>query len=59
MLNLIDGCLSCGTFQRIPVEDLYSLGIDRNICEFCLKEYLDNDEKNDIIKTNFDKESHD
>ena len=25
---LIDGCTNCGTFQSIPVEDLYQEGID-------------------------------
>ena len=49
MFGLIDGCQSCGTFQRIPFEDLYILGIEENICEFCLKDLLDNDDKYGII----------
>ena len=47
---LIDGCTNCGTFQSIPVEDLYQEGIDEMICEYCLKERLDNDDSNGRIK---------
>jgi len=60
MFGLIDACTSCGTFQRIPFEDLYVLGIEENICEFCLKERLDNDDIYDIMNDdsfdNLDKE---
>ena len=49
MFGIIDGCESCGTFQRIPIEDLYSEGIREIICEYCLKERLDNDDISDIM----------
>lgn len=35
--------------MRIPIEDLYILGIDKDICEYCLKDMLDNDDNNGII----------
>lgn len=47
MLNIditIEGCVDCGTFQKIPTHDLKDLGIDELICEKCLKERLDNDQ---------------
>ena len=56
MENLIDACTSCGTFQRIPVEDLYIEGIQEVICEYCLKERLDNDDQDGIMNENLDKE---
>lgn len=54
MQNLIDACTSCGTFQRIPVEDLWLEGVNEIICEHCLKEMLDNDDSNDIIEGSYD-----
>ena len=56
MQNLIEACTSCGTFQRIPFEELYLLGINENICENCLKETLDNDDNNGIMNENLDKD---
>ena len=52
MINerMIDGCSNCGTFQRIPIEDLHAEGINEIICESCLKETLDNDDSSVIIK---------
>ena len=56
MISLIDACTSCGTFQRIPVEDLHIEGIREIICEYCLKETLDNDDNDGTMNENLDKD---
>ena len=48
-MNLIEACDHCGTFCRIPIEDLYEMGISDNICHNCLKILVDIDDKEGII----------
>ena len=50
----IDECHYCGTFQVIPTEDLSLLSMDDEMCEDCLKVYLDNDDHNGTIGENCD-----